>query len=121
MGDIFCDVELGGSLGVLAIAHILAVDVEFHGGLDGSELQHHSPALPLCRHLEVGCIAAHGIVILGHIGRIGRKLVNGVHIDRNSVALQFQVARHLDFAPFVDVVFLGVEILGNIGRPFHIL
>ena len=97
------DVPLGRGLRVLAVAHLVAVDVEIHGRLDGTELHYHATSVPMGRHGEVASIDTYGVVVGGSVGRIARELVLHVDIHRHAVALQLDIARHTDGVPMVGL------------------
>ena len=88
------DVPLGWRLRVLAVAHLVTVDVEIHGRLDGAELHYGAAPLPRGRQGEGAGVDAGGVVGSGGVGRVRRELVAHVHIDRHAEALQLDVAGH---------------------------
>ena len=116
--QIACDVELGGILGVLAVAHLLAVDPK--GEVAGGRAYVHDDvlALPVSRHHNLLAIRAGVVVLLLDVGRVGLELrgpcVTYVLIDDVAVAVQFEEAGHGKLHPIAVVVAGKLETLGSI-------
>ena len=66
--EVVGDVELGGQVGVLAVAHTLAVHPEVVAVAHTVETHIHFPTLPVGWHGELAAIGAHGV---GHVALVG--------------------------------------------------
>ena len=113
--DVLGDVELGGYLAVLAVAHILAVDI--HGEVTGSrsDMDEDVIAIPVCWDSKRTAVGAHMVVAFLDERRIGMELV-GPHItcvlvDRNAVSVHFPVTGDRHGAP-TGVVVIHCEEIG---------
>ena len=93
------NVPLGRSLRIFAIAHLVPVDIEVHGRLDGAEIHNRAPSLPPRRHGEVAGVDPRRVVVGRRIGRIAGEFILHIHIHRHPIALQLHVARHTDAVP----------------------
>ena len=108
------DVKLGVGLGVLAVAHELAVHPEVETGLCSADVDDHLLVLPRFVDVHPLAVAAHGVALHGDFRQLAVvEVVGGVHIDGHTVAVQLPVAGHGNGAP-AAVVVVGAE---EIGRP----
>jgi hypothetical protein len=120
------DVVLRGDVGVLVVAHQLAVDPHVVGGLDPLEVQERPPPGPAPGHGEGPPVLADGVVA----GRRGGRLrvlaeavgapprVGDVDVDREVVAVQLPDGGDGDGVPGgvveVGAVEVGVAVVGPV-------
>ncbi len=114
-------VELRREPAVLAVADLLAVHPEIEGGIDAVEDDEDPATGPPRGDGEGGAIAAHGVVILGHLGHVvwGKGILD-VCVHRRPVALQLPVGGHGDRVPTTGVEVIGIEAIRRrrrVGRP----
>ena len=99
--DIWTDVIAGKGLGILAVAHFAAVDIDIDTRFRRGEIEIHAPAGPLRRYGELPVVDT-----AGNNFRQGRRLrilraevVGLVGIDGDAIALYLPVSRHPDAVP----------------------
>ena len=99
------DVELGVGLGVLAVAHELAVHPEVETGLCSADIDDHLLVLPRLVNVHPFAVAAHGVAFHGNFRQLTVvEVVGGVHIDGHAVAylVLFSAVRNILDTPLVQ-------------------
>ena len=116
--QVFGDIKLGSILGVLAVAHLLAIYPK--GEVTGSGTYIHDDVLafPFGRHNNFLAIGAGVIVLLLDIGRIGRELggpcITYILIDNVAIAIQLKEAGHGECGPVLVVISREMKTFGCI-------
>ena len=121
--DVLSDVELASYLGILRIAHILAVHVNCDVGSGRTDVHVHILAFPIGRDGERATIRAHVIALVLHswwfTSPVATPCIGGVHIDGIAVTIQFPYSRHRHRAPMRVVIIQRIESLGTLVGTLH--
>ena len=106
------DVELGGHLRILSIAHIHAVDIQVDVGCHAAKVGDNLLAVPAVGYVDDAAVAAHMVVFQRHLGRVVLEMSApseaDVHVYRVAIAVEFPYSRHADGLP-CRVVIAGFE------------
>ena len=121
--DIRGDVKLSGNLGILRIAHILAIHPQIYIRRDRAEIGNHLFSLPVGRDRHRTTVGADMIVLNGNFRRIILEVSAPgephIHILRVTIAVQFPHTRDGHRRPPLLVVVQTVEIRGTLVGTFH--
>ena len=117
--DIRGDIEFCRSFTSLTVADFIAVNPDIHGGLHSSKMEEHLTSCPAFGNGEISLVRSHRVVIMRNMGRIGRKWIFRIGVDRNSVTQKFPVGRDLDIIPVAGIIIISVEINRPVRRLLH--
>ena len=97
------DVELGGHLRILSIAHIHAVDIQVDVGRHAAKVGNNLLAVPAVGYVDDAAVAAHMVVFQRHLRRIVLEMSApgeaDVQVYRVAIAVEFPYSRHADGLP----------------------
>ena len=114
--QILGDVELGSHLGVLAIAHITAIDPQLEVARGRTDVEQHLLATPPLRQLELAAIAARIVLRLADVGRIvvegGVPGIVDVLVDGIAVTIELEESWNGEILPR-GVIVVGTEETGR--------
>jgi hypothetical protein len=111
------DVELGGCAAVFGVADRNAVYPKIERRGDAVEMEKDLAACPIAGDGEFGAVGADGVPIMGDMGRVGRKGIALIEVDRDIIPLELPVAGDVHLFPGPDIVRRLGEFQGSIGRP----
>ena len=125
--EVFCYVELGLQLAVLAVSDKLAVHPEIDVGGDGAEVEEDVLPGPGGRDFEFPAVRADVVVLRGDAGRVALELaapgVSGVHVDGIAEAVELPHPRDRHVGPALVVEADGPEPGGaevGVGDPVEL-
>ena len=110
------DVELRWRERILAVADILAIDVDDERRLCAAKRHEHTAAVPVLRHREIAHIRADRVVLLRNVAGLDVLMavprVRHVRVLGHAIALHLEVRRHADRLPIAAVVACRLEAHG---------
>ena len=121
--QILGDVELGSHLGVLGVAHILAVNPEREVARGRAYVEEHLLPFPVGRQFEGAAIRASVVVRLADIRGIGlegrAEGIACIDVGLVAIAIDLEKARHGEILPLGVVVLEREEVLRSILMVAH--
>ena len=124
-------IEAGGSLGILAHAYKLAVDVIESGAAYTIRAHENLFSIPVVAYGKLAAVGTCRVPLLGHVWRIGfvpiwlvalgTKFVRLIDINRCAETLQFPVARYVDIRPAADISTCVHKVRRPVSKIFHVV